>query len=1087
MRFRAFWWILALLAGPAAGGAASLEGPAAAGLPQPVREALSALAEAVERGDRAALSALLQPDSRPSAAPLLGRLAPGPASVRTEVELLVAGAGPSPGGGARGRLILSARVRPAPAEPARAEAGLTPEDGLAAWALSFSADSEGRLVLEEGSPASIVAADLDWRLDRVPSPEAPGTITVRSRLDFVPEAPGLVALLLDLPPKTSTVELLPRGAAATGRWLRAKGEGDGGRLLVALEAPAQAGFRLLVGHEGEVAPQGMAGDSTLYLPHGAMITAWSTDRYHRWAVTLDLPAELRGVSIGPATELEAEPGRRRVRYATERAIDYPSLAVGHFTVDRDGPLELWRTARVGGDPKKLLGELRELVAFHESRVAPLPYGAFRLVELDMGGAAAVSYASAIAMKTSVVAQDKQRFAILAHEVAHQWWGNAVQGDQHTRWISEGMANALMDLFVAHREGPEAMQDLLDEHRDRTLQALGAGARPLADVTGRPADFYERGALFVHALRAAVGDETFWAILRAWYAEHSGPGAGTPELRATAERVAGRSLAEVFEPWLESTALPVLRLDWEPDATGATLTIEQDAPHFLLEVPVEALLAGGRSETKLFPVGGARTEASWELGERPLALRLDPEGLTPRVRDDELVRYLEGEAEACLARGESERGLALLERLEREESLVLPAGLEVRRTRALREQGREVPASAEQAVGVLSAAERQAILLEDADELLTQGRAESALPLLEELAATVEDGAAVQLRLGRVYRALGREAEAEAAFRKALDARPDNAGARLALGLPAAPEKEDGQVFLIEKEDRRLDGNRPKTTRLLAASGGRWGLALAGSRRIWTGRDSELEAVPDFRPSGLIDAVVVDADSPRALVVALEGGRRRGRLTVIELDEQGRGRVVARHDRTPGAAIDLASDGREVHLAFLARDGARQWYRFLPDLRGPSSEGPDDLDGLRTLQPGGDERFEPSGRTPANLRPVLLGDGSFAWLNALDALESADGVLWEELEEQGRWTAVDLRRAGDGVGLLFGGDASRSPFAEDSLRRSRLVIVGPERLDERELPEDALQAVEAPDGSLLVLRGREGCSGVELQVVRLPPS
>lgn len=1073
--------LLTALLLPPGGLAAGLEGPAAARLSAPARAALETLLRAVETGDRAALRDRLQPGSRASAAPLLERLVPGPSEARAELRLLVAGARPLPAGGWDARLVLVGRAWPAPAEAPEADAGLVPEPGLEAVGLRARIDEEGRLVLEEGSPASVVAARVEWRLDSVPAAGEPGRLEVRSELRLEPEAPGLTSLLLDLPPGVERVELLPGGTPARARWL---GE-EGGSLLLELERPADSAIELRLAHEGAVTDAMRAGRATLYLPHGSLIAPWHGERFHRWDVTLDLPVELNGVSIGAGEELDAPPGRRRVRHATERLIDYPGLAVAHFRVDRDGALELWRTAEVGGDPKRLLAELRELVEFHESRVAPLPYGAFRLVEVDMEFAGAVSYASVIFMKTGIMAQAKKRFAILSHEVAHQWWGNAVQGDQHTRWISEGMANALMDLFVAHREGPEAAQDLKDAHREQTLSALGPGARPLADVRGRPADYYARGALFVHALREAVGDETFWAILRAWFEEHARPGVGTPALRATAERVAGRSLAEVFEPWLETTALPVLRLDWEPEEAGARFVVEQDEPHFLLEVPVEAMLRGGRSATRSFSVAGGRSEHRWELGERPLALRLDPTGLTPRVREDEFAAYLLGEAEACLARGESARGLALLERYEAEGHGAVPARAELLRAAALERRGESGREVVDRALEALTTDDRAVALLSKADALLAEGLAESALPLLVELAARHDDGAALHLRLGRAWLQLGRPDEAEAAFRAAHASRPGNGAARVALGLPWPERDPDGAVTLIDTEDERLDGNHPETTRLLAASDGRWGLALSGSRRIWTGRDGELEEVPDFEPVGLVDAVVVEAGSERPLVVALESGPRRGRLTVIELDEHGRGRVLARHERTPGRARGMLTDGRVVHAGFPARDGSTTWHRFRPDLRGPGSEGPDDLDGLRSLKPEGDERFEAGATTPAELPAAVLADGRVAWLTALGALRSEDGLLWEELEQEGDWRAVDLRPSGEGAAMLFTGDASRSPFPEDSLYRARLVFAGPEGLRERELPPDALQVAEAPDGSLLVLRGSAGCSGLDIRVVRLP--
>jgi hypothetical protein len=1083
----AIWLVLgALLAGPVLAGPSTREpasltndeparvvGRRLDELPAAARGALADFVRSVETGDRAAALELLLPGARLSAAPLLNQVLATPTEPRSEVRLLVSGFRETDEG-VDLRAILRGRLRPTRPDAA---------PGLGSRALPLAIrwlSAEKALVVQAGESAPVARAEIEWKLH-----EDAERVTVVSRLWVEPAVGEAGVLSLSVPPGTTSIGV--REPGATTEWLRLDDEEDGGRLLVHASGPIHAGPVLLrVEHEGRIPEEVRAGGDTLYFPHAGAMVPWADGRFHRWEITLDLPAELKGVSIGRAVELEAPDGRRRLRYSTERPIDYPGLAVGRFRVDKRGPLELWRVAQVGGAPETLLGELAELVEFHETRVAPLPYGAFRLVELDMGFAGAVSYASVIFMKTSVMAKARERFAILSHEVAHQWWGNAVQGDQHTRWISEGMANALMDLFIAHAEGADEKQDQLDRHREQTLAALGPGAMPLAHVRGRPADFYERGALFVHALHEWVGDEVFWRILQAWYAEHAKPAVGTPALRATAERVAGRSLAEIFDPWLGTTALPVLGFDWSAEGSVASMAITQEKPHFALNVPVEAMLPGGRSEWMQVAVTGARTESSWELPEVPLALRLDPEALTPRVLDAERANYLLLEAGACLARGENERGLALLERVEADGG-TLPPAAQSWRAAALAVEGKidESDALIQEEFATLAVGKGQVALLARVDALLSSGKPKLALQLSDDLAGQVADGAAIPLRRAHALRMLGREDEAVVAWKAALAERPAGAAARVALGIEAASEPEETETFL-GLEDPRLAGNNPNAVSLVAASKDRWGLVLPGSRMLLLGQGDAVEAVPDYSPAGLLDAVVAEADAAAPLVVALEAGRRRGRLTVIELDERGRGRVSARHERIPAKARAILSDGTRVFVAWKAREEGLDWYRFTPDLRGESSAGPDDRDGLVTLKVKDDARFESAGHTPEARRVIALAGGSLAWLDRQGVLRSETGVLWEQLEGDA-WTVLHLRRAGSGAGLLLSGDRSESPFPEDALPETRLLVVDAESFVERTLPDDALQAVLGPDGSVLVLRGFAGCSGLDLSVSRLAPA
>ena len=376
------------------------------------------------------------------------------------------------------------------------------------------------------------------------------------------------------------------------------------------------------------------------------------------------------------------------------------------------------------------------------------------------------------------------------------------------------------------------------------------------------------------------------------------------------------------------------------------------------------------------------------------------------------------------------------------------------------------------------------LLARVDSLLGSGRARLGLKLTDELAVRVEKGAAVHLRRAHALRMLGREKQAHLAWGRALEARPDNEAARVALGLPGLEEEQEPETVL-DDEDQRLAGNHPDSVSLLVASDGRWGLVLPGSRSLLLGQGDEVERVPDFSPPGLLDAVVVEADAAKPLVIALEAGRRRGRLNVIELDERGRGRLIAKHERLPARAQRLLSNGRDIFVAWRSREQGLDWYRFLPDLRDEGTAGPDDRDGLVTLKVKNDERFALFDNTPDVENLVVLADGSLAWLDAAGVLRSGETALWEELEG-GDWEAVDLRRAGAGAGLLLTGDRSESPFPEDSLAERRLVVVDPESLVERRLPDDALEAVLAPDGSVLVLRGWAGCSAVELSVARVAP-
>jgi len=146
--------------------------------------------------------------------------------------------------------------------------------------------------------------------------------------------------------------------------------------------------------------------------------------------------------------------------------------------------------------------------------------------------------------------------LLAHEFSHQWWGNTVTCRAWTEfWLNEGFATFMAAAYREHRFGREVYLQDIASLRERYQQVVDRGhdgplvfaswARPTADDRTL---VYQKGALFLHELRALLGDQRFWLGIRQYTRKHAGQAVTTSDLQAAMEEASGRDLRGVFTQW-----------------------------------------------------------------------------------------------------------------------------------------------------------------------------------------------------------------------------------------------------------------------------------------------------------------------------------------------------------------------------------------------------------------------------------------------------------------------------------------------------------------------------------------------------------
>jgi len=143
--------------------------------------------------------------------------------------------------------------------------------------------------------------------------------------------------------------------------------------------------------------------------------------------------------------------------------------------------------------------------------------------------------------------------LLAHELAHQWYGDDVSvADWRDARLNEGFATYAEWLWTEHQGGASAKDEFDTAYRG-LLPDPPAAPRDTSAVFGRSA--YLRGAATLGALRIAVGDDTFWRIMRGWPVAERFGNATTADFIAYADKVSGRSLDGFLHRWLYEAGTP----------------------------------------------------------------------------------------------------------------------------------------------------------------------------------------------------------------------------------------------------------------------------------------------------------------------------------------------------------------------------------------------------------------------------------------------------------------------------------------------------------------------------------------------------
>lgn len=270
--------------------------------------------------------------------------------------------------------------------------------------------------------------------------------------------------------------------------------------------------------------------------------------------------------------------------------------------------------------------LPRMVAGFAQRFGPYPFEKVGYVNTPQG---AMEHQTMVSFPRSLSRTGDSLNTTGAHELAHQWFGDLVTPlDFRHAWLNESFATFCESMWMEELGGFTAylasQQGKLSDYIGQT--APQEGILPLYDFpraspsSNYPATIYNKGAVVVGMLRYELGDEKFFAAMRAYLNRYAYGNAGTDSLLAVCEEISGKDLDLFFDQWVRRAGWPILHIDVtrKPGINEGNVHIRQvQLPQYgtFRDVPIEiGFLTPSGIEYKVLRLNEADQEFNVTLTE-----------------------------------------------------------------------------------------------------------------------------------------------------------------------------------------------------------------------------------------------------------------------------------------------------------------------------------------------------------------------------------------------------------------------------------------------------------------------------------------
>jgi aminopeptidase N len=339
-------------------------------------------------------------------------------------------------------------------------------------------------------------------------------------------------------------------------------------------------------------------------------------------------------------------------------VKYLTFIAGKFTkfLDNGGPsspeLQGFASMDVRIMRRGLLEEARTILENYEKWFGAYPYEKLSVIQRlwpTSGGHSPASFvilnelprtleSPSTVNADSPVDLSRWKEYFIAHEIAHQWWGQAVTGERyHDQRLREGLAQFAAVYYLKAKLGERVYAGILKKFSQWTKKKSPWGPITLGsrlsylDFIAYQAVVYNKSAVVLNMLLDLLGEETFFRGLQEFYKTYKYRSARTTHFIRTMEQASGRNLKPFFDGWFDSHRLPEVYVTHNVQKQDKDFVLKfkvsQPKDVFVFPLWVEWEENGEKVRNKL-EVGSAAQEYEFRTVVRPAKVRINPDKFVP---------------------------------------------------------------------------------------------------------------------------------------------------------------------------------------------------------------------------------------------------------------------------------------------------------------------------------------------------------------------------------------------------------------------------------------------------------------------------